>query len=93
VSQVAAKKRINIRNGRVHVAAYFHEQGSVLRGDAEGFCDHFDIEVLVDSDETEEKITGLVAMARKLCFTEKALTTPVTVNVTQTNNGESRRVL
>ncbi len=76
----------------MRVTAYFHEQGSVLKGDAEGFCDHFDIEVLVESDETEEKITDLVALARKLCFTEKALTTPVTVNVTQTHNGESRKI-
>lgn len=83
---------MQIRNERVRVTAYFHEQGSVLKGDAEGFCDHFDIEILVDADETDEKITSLIAMARKLCFTEKALTTQVTVNVIQTSNGESRKL-
>lgn len=67
-----------------------------MKGESEGFCsffDHFDIEVLVDSDETTENITSLIAMARKQCFTENALTTPVTVNVTQTYNGESRKIM
>jgi len=62
-----------IRNERVKVIAHFHEQGSVLRGDAEGFCDGFEVEISLDSEEPEEQITILIRLARQLCFTEKAL--------------------
>jgi len=92
VSQVATKKKLAIRNERVIVTGYFHEQGSVLKGDAEGFCDSFDIEVLLDSDESEEVISHLVRLARQMCFTEKALTGQVNVMVKQTYNGKTKPV-
>jgi hypothetical protein len=81
VSQVATKKKLNIRNERVRVVGHFHEQGSVLKGDAEGFCDGFEIEMLLDSDEPDTEIATLIRLARQMCFTEKALTgqTPVTI--------------
>jgi len=86
VSQVATKKRLNISNERVIVNAYFHEQGSVLKGDAEGFCDSFDIEISIDSKEETRKIAELIRLARKMCFTEKALTGTVPVSVSQKIN-------
>ena len=78
-----------IRNERVVVNGFFHEQGSVLRGDAEGFCARFEVEILLDSDEPEGEVAELVRMARRLCFTEKALTSQVAVDVTQTLNGKT----
>ena len=39
ITQVANKKKLSVRNEKVLVTAHFHEEGSVLRGDAEGFCD------------------------------------------------------
>jgi organic hydroperoxide reductase OsmC/OhrA len=86
VSQVAAKRKLVIRNERVLVKAHFHEQGSVLRGDAEGFCDGFEIEIHIDSEETSDKIAELVRLARRMCFTEKALMGSTPVTVTQTLN-------
>jgi organic hydroperoxide reductase OsmC/OhrA len=86
VSQVAAKRKLAICNERVLVKAHFHEQGSVLRGDAEGFCDGFEIEIHVDSEETPDKIAELVRLARRMCFTEKALMGNTPVTVTQTLN-------
>jgi len=86
VSQVATKKRLNISNERVIVNAHFHEQGSVLKGDAEGFCDSFDIEISIDSNEETQKIAELIRLARKMCFTEKALTGTVPVSVSQKIN-------
>ncbi|MHB8133664.1 MAG: hypothetical protein ACYDH1_05480 [Anaerolineaceae bacterium] len=77
-----------IRNERVKVTAHFHEQGSVLRGDAEGFCDGFDVEISFDSEEPEEQITTLLRLARQMCFTEKALVGSVPVQVTQQVNGK-----
>ncbi len=84
MSQVAAKRKISLRGERVRVTGRFHEQGSVLRGDAEGFCDGFDVEIQIESDEPPETVAGLIRLARQMCFTEKALmgSTPVTVKQT-----------
>ncbi len=88
MSQVAAKRKLAMRNDRVRVTAHFHEQGSVLRGDAEGFCDGFEVEISVDSDEPQEKIAELIRLARQMCFTEKALMGSVPVAVKQRINGQ-----
>jgi len=92
VSQVAAKRKLKISNERVVVTAYFHEQGSVLRGDAEGFCDRFEVEILIDSDLPETDVNSLTTIARRMCFTEKALTGTVEVRVMQTLNGKTRQI-
>ena len=92
MSQVATKKKLKISNERVLVNGYFHEQGSVLRGDAEGFCDRFEVEILIDSDEPVESIDALVSMARRMCFTEKALTNVVPVAVQLKVNGLKRTI-
>ncbi len=86
MSQVAAKRKLNIRNERVNVTAHFHEQGSVLKGDAEGFCDGFEIEILIDSEEEETKIADLIKVSRQMCFTEKALMESIPVKVSQQVN-------
>ncbi|KAF0112045.1 MAG: hypothetical protein FD147_559 [Chloroflexi bacterium] len=82
MSQVATKKRLVIRNEKVNVTGHFHELGSVLRGDAEGFCDGFEVTISLDSDEDPKEIRELIRLARQMCFTEKALagSTPVQVN-------------
>ena len=87
MSQVAAKRKLAMRNDLVKVTAHFHEQGSVLRGDAEGFCDGFEVEISIESDEPIETISELIRLARKMCFTEKALIGSVPVSVRQTLNG------
>jgi uncharacterized OsmC-like protein len=86
VSQVATKKRLEINNERVSVTAHFHEQGSVLKGDAEGFCDSFEVEVSLDSKEDPKIISELIRIARRMCFTEKALTGSVKIDVRQKLN-------
>lgn len=88
MSQVAAKRKLIIRNDKVRVTAHFHEQGSVLRGDAEGFCDGFEVEISIDSDETREQISDLIRLARQMCFTEKALIGSTPLEVKQLLNGQ-----
>lgn len=88
MSQVAAKRKLIIRNDRVTVTAHFHEQGSVLRGDAEGFCDGFEVEISLESDEPPEVVRELIRLARQMCFTEKALMGSTPVVVRQTLNGQ-----
>ncbi len=78
---------MNIRNDHVKVTAHFHEQGSVLRGDAEGFCDGFEVEISLESDESEAQLRELIHLARQMCFTEKALVGSTPLSVKQTLNG------
>ena len=92
MSQVATKKRLSIRNERVSVTGLFHEEGSVLRGDAEGFCDGFEVEISLETDESLEEVTTLIRLARQMCFTEKALTGSTSIKVSQRINGEPQEV-
>ena len=87
ITQVANKKKLAIRNERVQVTAHFHEEGSVLRGDAEGYCDRFEIQMALDSDENEAEIKQLVQLAHRLCFAEKAVVGTVPISISQTLNG------
>jgi uncharacterized OsmC-like protein len=73
VSQVAAKKQMTLDDAQVDVLARFREEGSVLRGTAQGACERFEIEMIFESDEAEEEIVELIRMARQMCFTESAL--------------------
>ncbi len=45
----------------------------MLAGSAEGQCDGFEIEVAMESDEDQEKISELIRLAHRMCFTEDAL--------------------
>jgi organic hydroperoxide reductase OsmC/OhrA len=76
-----------MKNEHVLVRAKFHEQGSVLKGDAEGFCDGFEVQITLDSDAPQSELKDLIRIARRMCFTEKALTGEVGVEVTQKING------
>jgi organic hydroperoxide reductase OsmC/OhrA len=88
VSQVATKRKLVILNERVTVIGHFHEQGSVLSGTAAGFCDGFEVEIEIESNEKGEDINGLVRQARQMCFTEQALTGVISVKVTPRLNGQ-----
>ena len=87
MSQVAAKKRIAIHDERIKVHAHFHEQGSVLRGEAEGFADGLEIDVSLESEAPEEQIRELVRLAHQMCFTEKALAGGLPITIQHTLNG------
>ena len=87
ITQVANKKKLSVRNERVQVTAHFHEEGSVLRGDAEGYCDRFEICISLESEENEVEIKQLIQLAHRLCFAEKAVAGSVPISLTQTLNG------
>ena len=89
MSQAAAKKRIAVHDERIKVSAHFHEQGSVLRGDAEGFADGLEIEISLESEASEEQIRELVRLAHQMCFTEKALAGGVPLTQRHTLNGRA----
>ena len=79
---------MSIRNEHVKVTAHFHEQGSVLRGDAEGFADRFEVEMYVDTDEPVEEVSRLFTLARQMCFTEKALMGATQLDMKHVVNGK-----
>lgn len=70
------------------MTGHFHEQGSVLRGDAEGFCDGFEVEISLDTDDSLQEIAILISLARRMCFTEKALAGVTGIKLSQKINGE-----
>ncbi len=88
ITQVANKKKLALKNEKVEVTAHFHEEGSVLKGDAEGYCDRFEINISIDSEENIEEIKQLIRLAHKLCFAEKATIGSVPVTASQELNGK-----
>ncbi len=81
-----------MKNEHVVVTGHFHEQGSVLQGNAEGFCDGFDVQITLESSSPQNEIEILIRLARKMCFTEKALVGSVPVRVSQKLNGQEIRL-
>jgi uncharacterized OsmC-like protein len=79
VSQVAAKKRLILKDERVRVIAHFREEGAVLAGTQEGFCEDFDIELSLNGEMPPEAIAALIRLAHRMCFTESALTNVIRI--------------
>ena len=92
MSQVAAKKRLILRNERVKVIAHFREEGSVLAGTQNGICEDFLIELSIDGDMPQEEIAMLIRLAHRMCFTESALSNVVKVTSSHVFNGQPLEV-
>jgi uncharacterized OsmC-like protein len=88
VSQVAAKKRLTIKDERVKVIAHFKEEGAVLAGTQQGFCEDFEIEFFANGDLPVAEISKLIQLAHRMCFTESALSNVVKINVRHIYNGQ-----
>lgn len=73
VSQVSKMKKIAIRNEQVKTLVRFHEEGSVLAGSKQGFCDSWEIELALESDHPADEIRELFRLAHRMCFAEAAL--------------------
>ena len=89
MSQVAAKKRLALKDERVKVIAHFREEGAVLAGTQLGFCEDFDIELSINGDMPIEEITSLIRLAHQMCFTESALTGTPKISSRHMYNGKS----
>ena len=87
MSQVAAKKRLTLRNESVKVTAHFREEGSVLGGTQKGTCEDFSIELSIESDAQVEEIAILIRLAHRMCFTESALTNEIKITSSHVFNG------
>lgn len=88
MSQVAAKKKIILRNERVKVIAHFAESGSVLGGTQRGVCRGFSIELSLESEIPTEEIATLIRLSHQMCFTEAALSSPVPLTMSHIVNGQ-----
>lgn len=87
MSQVAAKKKLALRNETVKVVARFREEGSVLGGTQRGICEDLSVELSIDGEESVEQITELLRLAHGMCFTENALTRAVPMTTSHLYNG------
>jgi len=92
VSQVAAKKRLTLKDERVRVVAHFREEGAVLAGTQQGFCEDFDIELSINGDMPVEEIKELIRLAHQMCFTESALKGAPKIMSRHVFNGEEVEV-
>jgi uncharacterized OsmC-like protein len=73
VTQVSKMKKIAIRDEQVKARVHFHEEGSVLAGTKQGFCDSWELELSLASDHPAEEIRELYRLAHRMCFAEAAL--------------------
>lgn len=60
----------------------------MLRGDSEGTCEGFEVELAIDSDEPQPEIAELIRLAHRMCFTEAALTGNVALTQWHFLNGQ-----
>jgi hypothetical protein len=60
----------------------------VLAGTFGGFCDGFEIEVSLDSDEPPAVIAEALRISHRACFTEHAASNPVPVTTVDLLNGK-----
>jgi uncharacterized OsmC-like protein len=87
VTQIANKKKLSISSEKVSAVVHFHEVGSVLKGDADGFCDSLELTICLNSDENIAEIKQLFILAHRLCFAEKAIKGTVPISVHHEING------
>ena len=92
VSNVAMRKKLTIRNEKVNVVANFLETGSILKGDKWGECQTFEIEMQMDSEESEEDIAVLMKLAHEMCFVEDALLRKIEIAYSHSLNGEKLEI-
>lgn len=72
----------------MRVVAHFREEGAVLAGTQQGFCDGFEIELSLDGELPKEEILKLIRLAHQMCFTESALKGAPKITSRHVYNGE-----
>ena len=72
----------------MRVVAHFREEGAVLAGTQQGFCEDFDIELSINGDLSKEEVAILIRLAHKMCFTESALKGTPRIAARHVFNGE-----
>jgi organic hydroperoxide reductase OsmC/OhrA len=88
VSQVATKRKLQLRDAKVRAVAHFREEGSVLAGTKTGVSEGLTIELSIDSDEAHERIVALIRQAHQMCFTEQALSSTPPIRSVHRLNGQ-----
>jgi len=77
-----------LKDERVKVVAHFREEGAVLAGTQQGFCEDFDVELSLNGEVPAEAIAVLIRLAHQMCFTESALTSTIKITARHVYNGE-----
>ena len=84
--------KVNISKARVHVAGHFRAEGSVLGQTIQGCCDGFETRLEVESDESPERLAGVIRNAENGCYIMQTIRHPVPVQTEVLVNGEAFEV-
>jgi uncharacterized OsmC-like protein len=79
--------KVKVDNVRMHVAARFRVQGSVLQDSIQADGVGIETRLEIDSAESPEKIARLVRTAERGCFIMQSLLKPVPITSTTLLNG------
>jgi organic hydroperoxide reductase OsmC/OhrA len=81
--------KVAIRNARMHVRTKFEAHGSVLAQTVSSSCQGVTYRLEVESDESPERIAGLIRNAENGCFAMSAIKEPVEVRGELLLNGNA----
>ena len=80
--------KINVESAKVDVTAKFSRSGAILDYTVEAGCAGVELHLQVKSDESRERIAGLLRNAEAGCYVMQALRNPTPVSATFELNGE-----
>jgi organic hydroperoxide reductase OsmC/OhrA len=79
--------KVNITKARVHVAGHFRAEGSVLGQTIQAGSEGFETRLEVESDESPERLAGLIRNAENGCYIMQTIRHPVPVKAEVLVNG------
>lgn len=87
MSRYGHMMKVSFTKARVHVTAHFRLEGSVLGQTVDGACEGFETRLEVESDESPERLAGLIRNAENGCFIMQTIRHPVPVRTAVAING------
>ena len=87
LSRFGAITKMSIKSIKLSQTTRFFMRGSALAGTMNGGALGLETQIVVESDEPEDKVRHLIKMGEQTCFTLQSLVNPVPVTTTATLNG------
>ncbi len=80
-------KNLSIKSAKVHIEFDYYLTGSVLAGTVDSGVTEVRSDFEVESDESDEDILNVIRLAKRGCFAEKLVQSPVPMRSTLKLNG------
>lgn len=87
LSRSATMKQLDLIDARIELRGIFSIGGSFRNNSVQSHCERFEIDLDIESEESEQTIAQLLHMAHQSCYTEQTLKRPVPVETSHTLNG------